>query len=193
MQVNELPSVRQHPKLAELFRQAEGRHLNDEELEVVVTTLPELGREVEAARAARAVAVAVVKKVVAEVFAQYPYEKAHEHAMAKCPRDVNYVVAYAALAMVSRDPGWLDNKLLIWLKTILQSFDFPERIKSSANALFADRVLEDALAKLPSKSRSIFHTYYRLKLEMRKAMPAEHFEMIEPYLQLTLDSLTEAY
>lgn len=193
MQANESLSLRRHPRLAELFRQAEGRHLSDEELEVLLSAVPDLAPQVEAARAVRSVATGVVKKVVSEVFSQYPYEKAHEMALAKCPRDVNYVVAYASLAMLCRDPEWLESKLLIWLKTILQAFDFPDRVKSSANALFADRALEDGLARLPKRARSIFHTYYRLQQELKKAMVAEQFELLQPYLQLTLDGLTEEY
>jgi hypothetical protein len=193
MQVNDLPSVRHRPKLAELFQQAGGRHLKDDELDLLLGEVPELALQVEAARTIRSITTGVVKKVVAEVFSQYPYEKAHEYATAKCPRDVNYVVAYASLAMLARDPEWLDTKVLLWLRTILQSFEFPDRVKSAANALFADRVLEDALAKLPVKNRSTFHCYYRIQQEMRKAMPADQFEQIQPYLQLTIDTLTETF
>lgn len=193
MQAEKSTPIRKHPQLSELFKQVEGRHLSDEEFTVLLTEVPDLEPEVEAARAIRAEAKGVVKKVVAEVFAQYPYEKVHENAAAKCPRDVNYVVAYASQAMLCRDPEWLDSKLLIWLKTILQSFEFPERVKSAGNALFADQELEDALAALPSKARSIYHTYYQIKKEMGKALEAEHFKLVEPYLQLCLDTLTEPY
>ncbi len=191
MQAKDISSVRLHPKLSELFQQAGGRHLKDEELELLLGEVPDLAPQVEAARTIRSIATGVIKKVVAEVFSQYPYEKAHEYAQAKCPRDVNYVVAYASLAMLARDPEWLDNKVLLWLRSILQSFEFPDRVKSAANALFADRVLEDALARLPVKNRSTFHCYYRVQQEMRKAMPAAHFEQIQPYLQQTIDTLTE--
>ena len=134
-----------------------------------------------------------VKRVVTEIFSQYNYEQLHEQAMAKCPRDVGYVLAYAVAAMLTRDPAWFDNKVLIWLKTILQAFDFPERTRSAAGALFADEVLEEHLARLPKKSRSVFHTYYRLKQEVEGELELDQAECLAPYLQQTIDTLTEAY
>lgn len=187
------PSLRVHPKFLELFKQAEGRFFSDDELNFILSERPDLGPEVATARAVRPLASGVVKRVVTEIFAQYDYEKLHELALAKCPRDVNYVVAYATQAMLAQDLGWLDDKLLIWLKTILQAFDFPERTKSAVGALFADKELEDNLAKLPKKTRSIYHTYYRLEQEMQRELSQEQFAPLAPFLQLTLDSLTEAY
>lgn len=186
-------SVRLVPSVNEMFSQCAGRFFSDGELDLILAERPDLRPEAEASVAIREISTSVVKRVVGEVFSQYAYEKMHEFATAKCPRDVNYVVAYATHAMIAQDPNWLDSKLLIWLKTILQAFDFPERTKSAAGALFADKELEDALARLPKKSKSIFHTYYRLKQEMQRELSGAHFKLIEPYLQLTLDSLTEAY
>lgn len=186
-------NCRKHPELASVFQLREGRHLSDEDLDLVLRFYPQLSLEVETARAIRECASGVVKRVVQEIFAQYPYEQMHENALAKCPRDIGYVVAYAVQAMLSADPEWFDNKVLVWLKTILQSFDFPERTKSSAQALFSDPELEEHLRRLPKRSRSTFHTYYRLKQEMEQELYPEQADCIAPFLQQALDTLTEAY
>ncbi len=187
------PSIRKHPDLAALFKDAEARHLSDDELETVLGVFPELAPEAQACREVREVEKKVVKRVVREIFSQYDYTEHHEHAMAKCPRDVRYVVAYATASMLFRDHSYFDDKVLIWLKTILQSFDFPKRKVSSSGALFADEKLEDALAQQPQKRQSVFHTYYRLREEMGKSISAESFQKLEPFLTQALTTLTEEY
>lgn len=184
---------RRHPELVEVFKRSEGKYLSDEELDLLLKLYPDRQAEVDTARAVRSLATPVVKRVVSEIFAQYAYEQNHELAMAKCPRDVGYVLAYAVTAMLLRDPAWFDNKVLIWLKSILQSFDFPERQRGAGAALFADEELERRLADLPKKSRSVFHTYYRLKQEVERELELEQSDCLAPYLQQTIDTLTEAY
>lgn len=186
-------SARIHPKLKGLFKEAEGRHFNDTELDAILEIYPDLEKEVKAAKAVREVEKKVVKKVVREVFSQYDYEKHHEFALAKCPRDVRYVVAYATHAMLARDHKWFDDKILIWLKTILQSFQFPKRNSSASKALFADNELEKNLERLPQKFTSTFHCYYRIRQEMSRALKDDDFEQMEPYLTQALNTLTEEY
>jgi len=184
---------RRHPELADLLRRSEGKFLSDEELELLLRLYPDRQLEVDTARAVRSLATPLVKRVVAEIFSQYAYEQHHELALAKCPRDVGYVLAYAVTAMLLRDPAWFDNKVLIWLKTILQAFEFPERQRSAGSALFVDEELEQRLGQLPKKSRSIFHTYYRLKQEVERELAEDQAGCLAPYLQQTIDTLTEAY
>lgn len=179
------------PRLRELYRAAEGRHFKDEELTELEQGWPELAPRLAAARAVRDHDLAVIRRVVTEVFAQYTYEKNHEHAQAKCPRDIRYVVCYAVQSMILEDPGWFDNKVLLWLKTILQAFEFPERSRAASRALFADKELEAGLAACNRRTRSIYHTYYRLLVEMRKDLEPAHFALMEPYLRQALETLTE--
>jgi hypothetical protein len=187
------PPIRKHPSLESIFDDAEARHFKDGELETVLEIFPDLEAEAQACREIREVEKKVVKKVFREVFSQYDYEKHHENALAKCPRDVRYVVAYAAASMLFRDPAYFDDKILLWLRTILQAFEFPKRNVSNSGALFSDREFEEAVNAVPPNRQSIFHTYYRLRQEMGKAISAESFEKIEPYLTQGLNTLTEDY
>jgi hypothetical protein len=186
-------TIRNNPKVTELFRQAEGRHFSEEELATLVNLCPTLTDRAAAAKEVKECDVAVIQRVVKEVFSQYDYEQHHEFAQSKCPRDVRYVVCYAVQAMLCEDPGWFDNKVLVWLKTILQAFDFPVRSKGVGGALFADKELELKLQSLPQKSKSIFHCYYKLKKEMEKELSPQAFSLMEPYFQQSIDSLTEPY
>lgn len=180
-------------KLRQLCKPAEARHLTDEEMALIQDEVPETAPLITVARKIREMDVQIIKRVIEEVFSQYPYDKHHEFANPKCTRDVRYVVAYCCHAMICKDPVWLEDKLLIWLKTILQAFDFPDRQKSAANALFADKTMEKQIAGLPIKTKSIFQCYYRLRQEFQKALPPEDFEKIGPYLQQAVDVLSEKY
>ncbi len=186
-------SPRQHPALREMFRASESRHFDDEELAAIERQCPERALALAAAREIREKDVAVIGRVVKEIFSQYPYEGKHEFHNPKCIRDVRYVVAYACHAMIADDPKWLDDKLLIWLKTILQAFGFPDRQKSAATALFADRTMEMKVAGLPIKAKSIYQTYYRLKQEMGKELAPEHYALIAPYLEQAVQILPATY
>lgn len=93
---NATESIRTHPKLASIFKDAESRHLTNDELATIQSIDPDLGPIIDAAKKVREVEKQVVGRVVKEVFSQYDYEAHHDYATSKCPRDVRYVVAYGA-------------------------------------------------------------------------------------------------
>lgn len=185
--------LRTDPKLGPIFKEAEARHFRDDELDAICAERPGLKTRCDAARNIRGKDVAIISKVVKEVFSQYDYDSRHDYASAKCPRDVRYVVAYCCAAMIADDMKWLEDKLLIWLKTILQAFEFPPRKPGSGTALFSDKQLEAKLAELPQKTQSIYHCYYRLRQEMARELSGPDYQLIEPYLTRSLDVLTEKY
>jgi hypothetical protein len=187
--------IRRWEALAPIFKQAEARYFKPEELEVFREHLPEsMHPRIDAAQEVRKATGPVVKKLVQEIYAIYPFEKQHEHAMAKAVRDITYVVQYANSAMLGDDPQWFEDKLLLWLKTVLQSFDFPDRSASRLRSLiFKDQKLQEELDKRPKKARAVYHTYYRLDQMMAKAMSEEGYACIGPFLQQARDVLSEDY
>ncbi|PTY04080.1 hypothetical protein DB346_04625 [Verrucomicrobia bacterium LW23] len=185
-------SPRVHPALAKLFSKAEARHFTDEELHEIVKVYPDRAPQAATVRSVRHKDLAIINALVKEIFSEYGYEHAHELAYSKCTRDIRYVVIYATHAMLAHDPKWLDDRLLLWLRGILQSFSFPDRKKQDAGkALFADPVLETRLRELPRQCRSIFHTYYRLQQEMQKKLDPPHYFHIAPYLSQATFVLSE--
>ncbi|MEZ0295987.1 MAG: hypothetical protein ACAI35_05975 [Candidatus Methylacidiphilales bacterium] len=188
----EYVSPRVHPALATLFRKAEARHFTDEELNDIVKMYPDRAGHVATVRSVRHKDLSIVNALVKEIFAEYGYEHAHELAYSKCTRDIRYVLIYATHSMLAQDPKWFDDRLLLWLRSILQSFTFPGRIKQDAGkAIFADPVLETRLKELPPQCRSIFHTYYRLQQEMQKKLDPPHYYLIAPYLSQATKTLSE--
>jgi len=143
-----------------------------------------------AAREIKAVETVIVQTVIKEIFALYPFEERHVIATGKCSRDVRYVSAYATLAMLMSDPQWFDDKLLLWLKTILQSFEFPEQThKPKVNFNLGANAANTKLEEYKLHQRSIFDTYTRLKQQYQRTLSPPSYELIAPYLQQAIEVL----
>jgi hypothetical protein len=182
-------TFRSQPELAVIFKAAEARHLDPDQL-ARYTELTDARDRATAAQEVREHEGRVVKEVVTSVFKRYPYEEHHDNAMAKCIRDVRYVSAYSTMAMLMDDVQWLDDKLLIWLKTILQSFEFPAAA-TRKRALFAARAQDPALERLDGKRQSIHETYTRLRDGYEAVLTPNSFALMKPALDRVVDTLTE--
>lgn len=180
---------RTHAELEGLWKNAESRHLSAAELERYARVTDQRVR-VTAAQEIREVEARIVKEVVRSVFTKYPYEAHHDHATAKCIRDVRYVSAYATMAMLMDDVQWLDDKLLIWLRTILQAFEFPASV-TKKKVLFAARSADPKMDGLDAKRQSIHDTYTRLRDGYREALTDSSYQLVRPALQRVVDTLTE--
>lgn len=185
--MNTNSNIRNHPKLKQLFINVESRHLDNTELKLYCSVLPEYINRAKAAHEIKKVQADVVETTLKEVFAMYPFLQNHELAQGKCSRDVSYVSAYITQAMLMNDPEWLRDKLLLWLKTILQAFCFPDRNKEIA-AQTHPQVTETA-DKLPAMRSSIYETYERLKNNFKLKLTPESYALIEPLLQMACDIL----
>jgi hypothetical protein len=182
-------SLTTHQELQAIFKAAESRHLTNQELDVYISLVPEYTSHAEAAREVASVEEAVVQAVVKDIFILYPYEKKHQLAFGKCIRDISYVSAYATQAMLMNDPQWFEDKLLIWLKTILQAFEFPEPTQKATNLFSkpADALHETGLSQ---KQRSVFATYSRLKHYYQEKLSPTAFDLMASYLQQAIDTLS---
>jgi len=190
--------LRDNPEISLLFRVAERRHLTEKEYEQYLKLVPDFADRVAAAREILGVEAAVVFDTVKQVFFLYPFSKYHELPKDKCVSDVSYVSVYATHSMLLDDPEWFRDKLLIWLKTILQAFSFPAREERKVEG--ASAVLRDpsslphpevtAVADtLPKNQRSIYETYSRLILNYQEVLSPQSFALIQPHLQLAVDVL----
>jgi hypothetical protein len=150
-----------------------------------------------------AVEAEVVFKTLKQIFSIYPFSKYHEFPKDKCVRDISYVSAYATHSLLMADPDWFRDKLLIWLKTILQSFSYPareERKQETPLGASKTDVLGDAKQlphpeitahadTLPKRQRAIYETYARLIKNYQDVLSPKAFNMLQPHLQLAVDIL----
>jgi hypothetical protein len=107
----------------------------------------------------------IVKEITEKVFAQFEYEKKHFNAKAKCSRDILLVLTYSCHGLVLGSPEYLDRKLLQWLRTIFQAFEFP------------------------GKGDSVRMTYQMLYDLTAARLGAEHAPPMLPFLELARDIL----
>ncbi len=184
-------TLRKHALLKELFRRAEGRHWSEEELSLYAKSAPEFMERVHAARAIARHETAVVEKTVTEIFASYPFTKYHALAEIKAPRDITQVSVYATAAMLMNDHDWFRDRVLLWLKTMLQAFVFPKREAASQRTLFGNRAATNNPAEsMPQRKQAVFETYVVLKRNYQQALEAADYAQFEPYLQQIIDTLS---
>lgn len=187
--MNQTETLRSHPQLKTLFKDAEARHFTDAEFDLYLSLYPEGEARVAAAREIKAVDGQIVKKVITRIYQIYPYEQKHQLAVAKCIRDVRYVTAYATNCMLMGDTDWLRDKLLLWMKTIIQSFGYPDIPAGTTKRYFSDPEILAHIATLRSHQRSIYETYRGIQEEMRTNLSPAAFAEIDPFLALAVDIL----
>ncbi len=151
--------------------------------------MPDLSNRAAAAREVANCEQVTVQAVVDNIFLFYPFEQHHEDASAKCIRDIRYVSAYATLSMLMNDPRWFQDKLLIWMKTIIQAFEFPERNLPKKKPLFVSDADDSRQASLAPNQRSIFEVYTKLMHTYEEMLTPPAFALMESYLQQPIDIL----
>lgn len=168
-----------------VFNDAEARHLTEDELDLYVTLLPQCRDRAEAARQAYAAELQVVEDTIESIFEVYPYAKYHALHAEKCPRDVTNVSTYAVQSMLMDNEAWFRDKLLLWLKTILQAFKFPARAYPKETVLFGNDIETEVINSLPPGRQSLYETYLLLDRNYEQALDEPHYELMQPHLAIT--------
>ncbi len=148
-------------------REAPGRVITPEELELLAETEPYLSARIRAYRALMRIEEEVISTTLESTFKRYDFSTGRGGlGQAKCGRDVTTVYRYCAFAMLADDLPMLENKLLFWLRTILQSLSFPG-------------------------GKGCLGFYYGLmRKETIRRLPREDGELIDPFLKATEEILS---
>jgi hypothetical protein len=161
--------LRDDGRIKRLFQAAESRHLTADEYSKYLSYAPHANERSAAAREIENIQLDVVAKTI------------------------GYVSVYATHSMLLDDPDWFRDKLLIWLKTILQSFSYPAREdtnSASAKPLPHPEITEHADSLKVKGQRSIYETYSRLIVNYQEVLSPQTFNLIRPHLQLAVDILS---
>jgi hypothetical protein len=143
--------------LDEARRADPGSFLPEEKLRELEKVDHLMAARVRAARSAEQFEQPILRQVIEPILKKFDFSKANAH-RDKCYRDVGLVYRYCVFAMLSDDMKMLEDKLLFWLRTILQSQNFPQG------------------------NESIRATYTLLLREAERQIPPEHFRLLDPYL-----------
>lgn len=110
-------------QIESLFSSAEGRYLALEEERQIIDYTRTLDARLATMRAVQAAETSIVEGCLNDIWSQHPdMQSAPPVVREKARRDMTLVLRYAALAMVRDDPKMLEERLLYWLATILNSF-----------------------------------------------------------------------
>jgi hypothetical protein len=188
MNTSTLQNPRHPPALAELLAASEGRFPKDDELAALVKAIPAAKERVEAVRAIARVTPPVVNVVVHRILEVYPLAQTHDYSPEKCQRDITLVINYAALTLLAEDPGWFRDKLLVWMKTIIQAARFPDRT-AGVQRVFADPASTAIIDNLKPWQRCIWETYALLNKEFSASLPAPAYRAFAPCFEQALNTL----
>ena len=188
-------SFRVHPDIRALFVEAQSRNLTEEEQARYIELLPDQAAKMKAAQNVQSHEELVVKRTVIDIMQLYPYQEFHLRAPEKCIRDVRYVSIYATHAMLQNDVQWYKDKLLIWMKSIIQAFEYPGSNAGDpakrADIKNAHPDLTEAALQLPDKAASIFDCYSRLRRNYEAVLTPDAWALMDEPLQAALDVLAE--
>jgi hypothetical protein len=132
--------------------------LSPEEEAQVLAEDPYLEPRIEAMREARDFEKVIVGNTVDIVLRKYEFEQRHDYGRPKCMRDVTAVYRWSVFCMVLDDVSVLENKLLYWMRTVIQAFEFPGR------------------------NQSIQYCYSTLRKECGRLLKAPTMQLLDPFL-----------
>lgn len=153
-------------RLSKVFRDSDNRYLNAEERGLLASYAESVPERLRTAELVEKVEQEVCKTMVDEMRRKYPrFETHHENAWGKAFRDVQLTIRNGVHAMLLDDVKMLEDKLLVWFRTILASFDFTPQFNRDCYTIVRDA--------------------------FRRRLPAESYSLMEPYLQRCIDVMSD--
>ncbi len=153
-------------RLLKLARTADGRYFQPEERDQFLAYADSLPRRFQTSEAVSQREEAIVSAVINEMQRRYPnFAKFHDQGWAKCYRDLQLVLRHDAQAVIIDDVQALDDRILLWLRSML-----------AANNL-TPKFCHDAFGLLREQAQA--------------QLPAESYELIRPYLDRNVDVLSD--
>ncbi len=119
-----------HTQLREVMLGAEGRYLSSEEIDRVRNLVKSYEDRLAIMQKLELHEIEIVKETIDRVFEKFPqFYQDRPNAYDKCMRDESLVLRYATMAMVNDDPEIFTEKVLYWMKTVVQSMEFGAEAK----------------------------------------------------------------
>lgn len=123
--------------LKELFFKAEGRYFNEAEGTQLLGYSEALLSHLETAQAIEQAEQDIIGDAAQNVMEEHPDTRTQygSGGEPRVRRDLTLVLRYASFAMVLQDPDFINDKLAIWLRTILLSLCPPEPLLTGYRGL----------------------------------------------------------
>jgi len=150
-------------EIKQLLKGAEGRYLTDLEMQKLIGYAAGIRRRLEVADQLERAEAEIIARSTRATMERFPMlTTLHgEQTAERVQRDQTFVLRYAMLAMIQRDPDFMRDKLSTWMATILE-----------------------ALCDLEPVIAGMQHTIDAC----REHLSPECFEELRPYLELNLQT-----
>lgn len=153
-------------RIRKIINASDSRYLNKDEMKDILAYTTSLPARFKAAGQVEQHEVAAVRSCIDEMRKRYPnLEKFHAKGWDRSYRDVQLVVRYIVQSMILDDAKVMDDKLLLWLRTMLSGVDLTPQFIRDTYVLLADG--------------------------FRRLMPQEAFAMFEPFLAHATEVLSD--
>jgi phycobilisome protein len=153
-------------RMSKLLTSADGRYFTAEERQGVLAFAESLPRRFHAADQVEQKEEAILRDVVGEVQKRHAdLAKYHDQAWARVYRDAQLVLRADVQAMVCDDVRQLDDRMLLWMRTMFAANSFTPAFVRDCFSLLRDRA--------------------------RGHLAAEDFDLLRPYLDRNVEVLAD--
>ena len=153
-------------RIKQIINGSDSRYLNNGEMKEILAYTNSLPQRFKAAGLIEKAEADTVRYCIDQMRARYPgLEKYHMKGWDRSYRDIQLVVRYMVQSMILDDASVMEDKLLIWLKTMLSGVDLTPQFVADT----WDFILEG----------------------FRQKLPADVFELLEPFVVRTKEVLSD--
>ncbi len=153
-------------QLCQLARAADGRYFSGDERDGLLSYADSIPKRFGAAEAVAQKEDAVIRTVLEQMQERYPnFAKHHDQAWARQFRDVQLVLRADAQAMIFDDVRRLDDKILLWIRTLFAANNYT-----------------------PGFVRDCFES---LRAQLQASLSHEEFDLLQPYLNRNVEVLSD--
>jgi predicted RNA-binding protein Jag len=119
-----------YSQLSQMMVGAEGRYLNSEEMDNISEMVKSFHARFEVTQRLEAKEDHVIKTIVEKSLKHFPqFAEERPNVFEKCVRDETLVLRYAAMAYLNDDEEVFTEKVMYWMRTVVQAMNFTDVAK----------------------------------------------------------------
>ncbi len=119
-----------YSQLSQMMTGAEGRYLNSEEMDNISEMVKTFHARFEVTQRLEAKEDQIVRAIVEKSLEHFPqFAEERPNVFEKCVRDETLVLRYAAMAYLNDDDEVFTEKVMYWMRTVVQAMNFTDVAK----------------------------------------------------------------
>ncbi len=119
-----------YSQISQMMTGAEGRYLNSEEMDNISEMVKTFHARFEVTQRLEAKEDQIVRAIVEKSLEHFPqFAEERPNVFEKCVRDETLVLRYAAMAYLNDDDEVFTEKVMYWMRTVVQAMNFTDVAK----------------------------------------------------------------